>query len=205
MARTKHGVGLTGLLADIARKQPTCLLAQGLKAAPQQEDRERKGPPPGQSLAQGIVDTLKAMPGAMEHLRYSVEGLMLLEHPEQNRVLLLAQCVREACTAYGLPIPQGCDWGYAVRLLYPAGAGGNWWVEANLEAQERGLNPHYRWVREEPLLTEDEEWLAQVLLAAFRGDGAPLLALVDAVAERIWSPYAAPRYTAYDFSDIVTY
>lgn len=178
MPRTKGG-GLHGLLTDIARKRPTGLLAQGLPDAPPQE-RERVTPP-GTTLAQGVVDTLRAMPGAMEHLQYGVRELCLLEHPDKHRHALIAQCIRDTCRTYGVPVAKGCDWAHAVRLLYPAGVAGDWAAEANRRAHDEGLHPHYRWVQENPLLTADEEYLAQVLVSAMRGDGAPLLALVDRI------------------------
>lgn len=191
MAARTRGGGLGALLADITRKHPAGLLARGLQAHEQplleqpQEDRERKGPPPGMALAAGVVDVLRSMPGALELIRDEVRELRLLSSTEQHKLAMIAQVVREACRRYGVPCPRGCDWGHAVRLLYPNGAKGDWRSEANLAAQERGLNPLWRWERENPLLTEDEEHLAQVLVAALRGDGQPLLALVENVAARL--------------------
>lgn len=133
-------------------------------------------------MAEGLVNAVYAMPGALEAIRDEVCALALLEHPEQHRVLLIAQSVREVCRRFGLPLPKGCDWDCVVRLLYPHGAKGDWRAEANLLAHERGLNPRYRWVREEESLPgADEEWLAQVLLAAMRGDGSALVGFVDRV------------------------
>lgn len=166
--------GLAGLLAAV-----------GKKPEPRQgwEDRPERVTPPGHVLAGGVVDALRGMPGAMEAIRWGVAAESLLEHPEQHRVALIAAVVREVCREYGVPVARGCDWSAVVRLLYPAGAAGDWVGEANRAANEAGLHPRYRWVEENPLLSVDEDYLAGVLCLALAGDGSALVGLVERVAD----------------------